>query len=143
MGQCYCSPFILPQAETTSVDDGLQNFFDLLAANASNEPKKTIVEGLVEQDDVSLRTIENLEDINKVLKEIINGHIWNKTQDKTGKVFSKYKYSSNSFVNALHLAFKEHLSVEISPDIIWLIIIQQISLHVNKNPDKFRDFCKS
>ncbi len=45
----------------------------------------------------------------------------------------------HSFVTALHFAFAEHRPMVISPDMIWLLILQGLSGHIHANPDQFKD----
>lgn len=42
------------------------------------------------------------------------------------------------FVSALYYAYADHRKISISPDMIWLLICQGFSTHVNVNPEKFR-----
>lgn len=43
------------------------------------------------------------------------------------------------FVQAVHLAYSQHLPVKISPDMIWYVIASGIAQHVNKNAEKLRN----
>lgn len=45
---------------------------------------------------------------------------------------------SNPLVEAIHLAFSRHLPLELSPDAIWLTIVQGFSHHINKFPEDLR-----
>jgi Domain of unknown function (DUF4419) len=45
---------------------------------------------------------------------------------------------SNPLVGAMHLAFSRHLPLTLSPDAIWLTIVQGFSHHVNQFPEAFR-----
>jgi hypothetical protein len=47
-------------------------------------------------------------------------------------------YSSNPLVSAAHLAFSRHLPLTLSPDAIWLTVIQGLSHHINQNAEAFR-----
>jgi hypothetical protein len=44
----------------------------------------------------------------------------------------------NSFVNAVHLAFSHHYPLVLSPDMIWLCIMQGLSFHINANAEQLR-----
>jgi hypothetical protein len=44
----------------------------------------------------------------------------------------------NPLVLAVHLAFSRHLPLTISPDVVWLTIVQGFSHHVNKNAEALR-----
>jgi hypothetical protein len=45
---------------------------------------------------------------------------------------------SNPLVGAIHLAFSRHLPLTLSPDAIWLTIVQGFSHHVNQFPEALR-----
>lgn len=45
---------------------------------------------------------------------------------------------SNPLVSAVHLAFSRHLPLTLSPDVIWLTIVQGFSNHVNQNAESLR-----
>lgn len=42
------------------------------------------------------------------------------------------------FVASLYVAYSDHRRISISPDMIWLLICQGFSTHVNNNPEKLR-----
>lgn len=42
------------------------------------------------------------------------------------------------FLRAVHLAFSEHYPLVLSPDAIWLCLIQGLATHINANAEKFR-----
>jgi len=44
----------------------------------------------------------------------------------------------NGFVASWHLAFADHYPVSFSPDDVWMVIVNQISLHITQNPEKYR-----
>ena len=44
----------------------------------------------------------------------------------------------HALIAATHLAFAEHRPLCLSPDHIWLAVTQGVSLHVNNNPETFR-----
>jgi hypothetical protein len=45
----------------------------------------------------------------------------------------------NQYVAALHAAFGTHRNFVINPDDIWLLITQGLSIHINKNSEKYRE----
>ena len=45
---------------------------------------------------------------------------------------------NNSFVSTIALAYKDHRPVSISPDMIWLLICQGVSKHIEVNSEKLR-----
>lgn len=48
-------------------------------------------------------------------------------------------FTGNGFLAALHASFAEHLPLRIDPDDIWLVFLSQVSLLINKYPEKYRD----
>ena len=48
--------------------------------------------------------------------------------------------SFHPFLQAVHNAYALHRSLSISPDMIWLLIAQGFSTHVNQNPEKLRHY---
>ena len=44
----------------------------------------------------------------------------------------------HGFLNAVHLAYSEHYPLVISPDDIWMCIVQGFAAHVNANAEKLR-----
>lgn len=59
-----------------------------------------------------------------------------------------YKYNLSSHINetshpmivSLYSAFAHHKNITISPDMIWLLICQGVSVHINENIEEYRDF---
>ena len=47
--------------------------------------------------------------------------------------------SINPFIAAVHRAYAEHRPLSISPEMIWLLICQGFSKHINYNSEKLRD----
>lgn len=41
-------------------------------------------------------------------------------------------------IDALLLAFDEHLPLSLRPDFFWFLILQGVNLHISKNPEKLR-----
>jgi hypothetical protein len=46
--------------------------------------------------------------------------------------------SLHPFLAAVHIAFAQHYPLIISPDFVWLCLIQGLALHVNTNAEKLR-----
>ena len=44
----------------------------------------------------------------------------------------------NALIKAVHTAFDRHYPLVLSPDMIWLCIMQGLSIHVNENAEKLR-----
>lgn len=47
--------------------------------------------------------------------------------------------TKNGLLAAVHKAFNDHLDLAISPDVIWITIMQGMSAHVASDPEKFRN----
>ena len=45
----------------------------------------------------------------------------------------------NSFVASCSIAFEQHKRLILSPDIIWLSILQQLAIHINENAESLRN----
>lgn len=45
---------------------------------------------------------------------------------------------ANSLMSAIHDSFAHHKRLILSPDIIWLNIVQQVAIHIGKNPAKLQ-----
>jgi hypothetical protein len=52
----------------------------------------------------------------------------------------KSDYSLNGLVAAVHLSFQHHIPLLLSPDHFALVIILGISIHINNNPEKYREY---
>jgi hypothetical protein len=53
-------------------------------------------------------------------------------------VVDAHSSCANPLVSAIHLAFSRHLPLTLSPDAIWLTIVQGFSHHVNENAEAVR-----
>lgn len=49
----------------------------------------------------------------------------------------------NPFFSMVCLAYAEHRPIVLSPDIMWILICNGFSQHVNRDPDRFRDYLVS
>ncbi len=49
-----------------------------------------------------------------------------------------YEPMANAFITAVHTAFSGHYPLVLSPDAIWLCIMQGLSIHINSNSEKLR-----
>lgn len=59
--------------------------------------------------------------------------------DVHGEMVASSPYASqNKMIEMLHSAFMEHLAVELSPDHLWLIIVQQLAIFVSMNKDELK-----
>src|SRR6218665_2920443 len=48
-------------------------------------------------------------------------------------------FGAHPLFNGMYKAYAEHRPFELSPDIIWLLICQGFSQHVNNNPEALRN----
>lgn len=51
----------------------------------------------------------------------------------------KGSFHNNGFLSVIHAAFDQHLPLLIVPDDIWHVFLSQISLVVNKDPERYRE----
>jgi hypothetical protein len=51
------------------------------------------------------------------------------------QVFTKH----NTFAEAVHIAFFHHYPLRISPDTLWITILQGLAIHINEHSEEFRD----
>jgi hypothetical protein len=47
--------------------------------------------------------------------------------------------TGNHFIDAIHHAFARETALELSPDMIWNIILQGVAIHVSQNAEHFRE----
>ncbi|MTI13172.1 DUF4419 domain-containing protein [Sansalvadorimonas verongulae] len=47
------------------------------------------------------------------------------------------------FASCMVTAFRDHRPVEITPDAVWMVILQGFSAHINENAEKYRDILVS
>lgn len=59
-------------------------------------------------------------------------------QYSNGKNLVKLFNSNNSFIGMIATAFNEHLPMRITCNDIWLLILQGLSQHINKNSEELR-----
>lgn len=73
----------------------------------------------------------------KLLNKNANNQIVYTTQRKT---FTYAKNNDiNRFILAAHEAYDHHLPIEISPDSIWLCLLQGFSQYINQQPETYRN----
>ena len=61
-----------------------------------------------------------------------------KLQDYSIKPYGLIKAPSHPFAYAVHLAYAEHRPLVISPDMIWLLIMQGFAEHIDENAENLR-----
>ena len=44
----------------------------------------------------------------------------------------------NPLISSVYIAFSDHLPLELTPDVIYNTILQGVSCHISKNPEKYR-----
>ncbi len=86
---------------------------------------------LFNDDEIKQNIIDNLSKSNNIKLEYL---VFSKG------IYAKYdKISSNMFINIIHHAFNHHHSVVITPDVIKMLITQAFSVHINLDPEKYRE----
>ena len=46
----------------------------------------------------------------------------------------------NGLIAATHLSFSAHVPLQLSPDIIWITVMQSLAICIKQEPDDFKDF---
>ena len=64
---------------------------------------------------------------------------WNGVIKSSIEGDSLISFGRNSFLKGMINAYASHRAVELSPDMIWLLICQGFAYHVNKNAEELRD----
>jgi len=77
-----------------------------------------------------IRHLRSLVNICKPVKPVLSCSGYN--SDCIEKVFF------NPLVNGIHLAFEQHRPVVLSPDMLWITILQGLSQHIRNNSEHFR-----
>ena len=75
------------------------------------------------------------------LKNLVRGKIESHYEPEIGVVDYGYDYDGNSlngFVAAVDFAFRKHYPLVLSPDSVWLAVMQGFAKHVNENAEKLR-----
>ena len=91
----------------------------------------------------SLETVIQLEDlplIDRPLESpytgIEEGYAWFETEEEDEKNIKSF--GEHSFMRGILEAYKNHKSITLSPDIIWILILQGFSYHIAANKDDLR-----
>lgn len=107
------------------------------------QQKKSVIQGItfVVDGDLPQPTWKRTpETADRIIHEILscNNHVVHSYLASSfgeGKLFS---LGSDVFFQTILCAFCEHKSLVLSPDMIWLKILQTYSRHVNDNPEQYR-----
>ena len=105
-------------------------FAHLRAKNNQPQPPPTINRGCVYKNTkLDSYLMRNIKPINEVLcKDFGYDVVW--VHDKS-KGINSHGSGKNGFVLAVHRAFMDHHGIEITPDIIWFIVAQQMATYIN------------
>ena len=82
------------------------------------------------------------------LRRLISINFQNPNYDE---IFACSGYNSDAvadvtlhpLISAVHLSFKDHRPLILSPDIIWVTILQGLTQHIKNDPERFRDYLVS
>lgn len=97
---------------------------------------------------VNVKGIEKLTDesFQETTKEqalsrmLFNRSMFGHGLDVNGTLFTpSYRSSENKLIAMLHEAFMKHLAVELRPDDLWLVIVQQLAIFVRSNREALKD----
>lgn len=86
----------------------------------------------VQKSDVLYPTVSYSNALKKLIAEPLEAFPASKNADSIIPV------NMNAFVATVHLAFAKHYPLLLTPDQIWLLIIQGLSTQINKNNEIFR-----
>ena len=105
-------------------------FAHLRAKNTQLQPQPTINPGRVYKNpELDSRFMKNIKPINEVLSNDFGYDVvW--VHDKS-KGINSHGSGKNGFVLAVHRAFMDHHGIEITPDMIWFIVAQQMATYIN------------
>jgi hypothetical protein len=82
--------------------------------------------------------LEDLELIDEPLRGTYAFHTNNYKVSATEENEGLVSFGEHSFLKGMMEAYKKHKSITLSPDIIWLLILQGFSYHVAANKEKLR-----
>eukprot|EP01059_Diplonema_ambulator_P004619 TRINITY_DN1433_c0_g1_i2.p1 TRINITY_DN1433_c0_g1~~TRINITY_DN1433_c0_g1_i2.p1 ORF type:complete len:434 (+),score=105.68 TRINITY_DN1433_c0_g1_i2:643-1944(+) len=133
-GQTEPSP---ASSATKGTPDGATTL-RLRVVNKGVEPSKVTLERTREKRHVTVERIDELQ----ALKATINAaevHGYGVEQHAGMTLITPgYVTYRNNLLNLLHLAFMEHLSIELRPDDIWHVVAQSVATHIDKNSEQLR-----
>lgn len=97
------------------------------------------------QDEGVTLKICDLDPVDMELREMPYYDAFTEKLGKGIEAWSEHDYdlikpSFHPFVEAVHNSYAYHRPLSISPDMIWLLIAQGFSTHVNQNPDRLRHY---
>lgn len=91
---------------------------------------------IIQVSDVEPRELRIYDDKGKFLKHII-GSSPIRYQVNTEMISTGFLAYASPFLQAVHKAFAEHLSLRIEPANFWVTILQEVATMVKLNPEKF------
>lgn len=105
----------------------------LTTLNLYSQENSTVLE-LCDLEPISFELSEEryIDVLEKKFGKGIEG--WSK---KNNKLISS---GLHPFIQALHNSYAYHQNITITPDMIWLLIAQGFSTHINQNPEKLRKY---
>jgi hypothetical protein len=90
---------------------------------------------IVELDDLDL--IEKSTYFKRDYREILKV-FYKDIESYSEGIDNPYQIFHHGFVEGLHIAYETHRPIEITPDDIWLLILQGFAKHVDNNSEKLR-----
>lgn len=136
----YCRKMYNSEPKLASISDSADNPLDRVFADLrkkrTQKKQETIVHlGNVDQN---LSNKKSLMSITEALRAKNYKVVWVHPQ---AKYIISAPHSLNGFVYACHNAFMNHHGFEITPDMIWFILAQQIAAYINfgENSKKLAD----
>ncbi|KAJ3441393.1 hypothetical protein M0812_13403 [Anaeramoeba flamelloides] len=106
----------------------------------TTQNKPTIINLKTKSSNNELPKTEHMEYLKSFLKDIHSGEITiETTSEYSKKVVSREWYSPNNHLLYMaHMSFAKHIPIILTPDDIWLTLLQGLSAQINNNPDQYR-----
>jgi len=108
--------------------------------------KEQVLSIVAYDKELTLYPLLNNDEYNKMNKQLnIEKIFQNKTKVNvesygvTYKELPFYGARLNGFIDTLHVAYSNHYEVTLSPDDIWVCIVQGLSYYINENMELLRD----
>jgi hypothetical protein len=114
----------------------VQTFLQIIVCVAIAQQKVTFAVEKIEVAKDTLKTLSYKQGLEYLFGRKIEAF---PTEKKTTRLIPIASNGGNAFIETLHTAYYEHRPLVFSPDMIWLLICQGFSIHINENSKKFQN----
>jgi hypothetical protein len=111
-------------------------FLQLLFCKAIAQQKVTFAVEKIEVAKDTLKTLSYQQSLEFLFGRKIEAF---PAEKKNVRLIPIASNGGNAFIETLHTAYYEHRPLVFSPDMIWLLICQGFSIHINENSKKFQN----